>query len=124
MSALETMHLESHEEKPTINTEGYFSEINQVDAITVGKGEMKHLGLAVLPLAVAPREIVKALILTEKIKTFKEQSADLELENEEDNAQTYTAYFAATYTDKENKNNYSFCVKISKVTGEIDVIGI
>jgi len=127
MSAIEKIHLENDDkrfERLATKIDDYFSELGQVEAAAVEPGGLKHFGVTILPLFEAPREIVKALIFTEKIQTYKKTSVDLELEFEDDNQRTYTAYFAATENIDGEKKDYKFGVKISKVTGEVDVIGI
>lgn len=124
MSALETIHLEGHADHSE-DIEKYFSEIGQVDATAIAPGEMKHFGVAILPLVLLPRAMVEKLLRAEKIQTYQKLSVDLEMENEEDNHQFYTAYFSASQKiDEVTKKDYRFAVKISKVTGEVDVISI
>jgi len=126
MSAIEDINLPKSTVKKSLDkkVKAYFSELGRVDASAIPAGELKHFGVAKLPLVLPPKEIIETLIFSRQIETGKNLAVSLELETEEKSAKSYTAYFAVTKKTRSKNNTYAFAVKISKITGEIDVIGI
>lgn len=126
MSAVEDINLPKSISKKSLDKKfkAYFSELGRVDASAIPAGELKHFGVVKLPLPIPPKELIETLIFFRQIETGKNLAVGLELETEKNNAKAYTAYFAVTKKIRSKSKNYAFAVKVCKITGEIDVIGI
>lgn len=103
----------------------YFTNLKQVDATTINKGENKLLG-KLLNQKVSYLQLIDFLLKTNLIISYWHLESNICLEKVKNNKKEYIAYFIGIHkycTNKCQNGSLKFAIKFNKKNGKIILLG-
>lgn len=106
----------------------YLVDWNHVDALSLKNGQSVIVGQAVFegPNVPRPRELARSLFDSKMIETSTHLGSQLCLTEEENEPDTYRAYFVGSYktcTNECREDTLNFIIDLDKTNGEIILTG-
>ncbi len=111
------------DKKSVVVDKKLFSDLTRANAASLASGKSAAIG-TLADLKMAPRDVVRTLLLAHVIQTYMHIEATVKLVKESQDDARYEAVFSAVhvfYTNQKNETAYSFAVILNKKTGDITV---